>query len=89
MSNYDTYLKIKMRRIKLIWDFGGVDATKTAEHHVIHLKDFAVKEQLANTMADIEVINEFNTIAYLVVDEEVVFQVRDALIPQRAEIFEG
>ena len=28
------------RQIKLIWDFRGAAAEKTAEHHVIHLKQY-------------------------------------------------
>ena len=28
------------RKIKLIWDFRGEVATKTAEHHEIHLKEY-------------------------------------------------
>ena len=33
-----------MRQIKLIWDFRGQAAAKTAEHHEIHLKEFLDKE---------------------------------------------
>ena len=32
------------RKIKLIWDFKGHFAAKTAEHHEIHLKEFLEKE---------------------------------------------
>ena len=28
------------RKIKLIWDFRGEAAAKTAEHHDIHLKEY-------------------------------------------------
>src|SRR5690606_1132164 len=28
------------KKLKLIWDFFGPDAKKTAEHHEIHLKEF-------------------------------------------------
>ena len=34
------------RKIKLIWDFRGQEAQKIAEHHAIHLEEFAVKENL-------------------------------------------
>lgn len=78
-----------MRRIKLIWEFGGADSKRTAEHHEIHLKEFSQKENLLNTMAGTKVINEFSSIAYLVVNEDVVFEVRDALLPKRAEVYES
>jgi DNA-binding GntR family transcriptional regulator len=32
------------RQIKLIWDFRGQAAARTAEHHEIHLKEFLEKE---------------------------------------------
>jgi len=35
------------RKIKLLWDFRGPDAKATAEHHTIHLKEFATLEKLA------------------------------------------
>ena len=35
-----------MRKIKLIWDFRGQAARKTAEHHEIHLKEFIQAEKL-------------------------------------------
>ena len=34
-----------MRKIKLIWDFRGQAAAKTAEHHEIHLKEFLETEK--------------------------------------------
>lgn len=75
-----------MRRIKLIWEFGGSDSLKVAEHHVIHLNEFAKKENLSSPYSGVEQLNEIKSIAYLVVDESVVFKVRDALKPLRAEI---
>ena len=34
-----------MRKIKLIWDFRGEAAAKTAEHHDIHLNEYLEKEK--------------------------------------------
>ena len=34
------------RKIKLIWDFRGPVAAKTAEHHEIHLKEYIILEKL-------------------------------------------
>lgn len=77
-----------MRKIKLIWEFKGPDAKQTALHHEIHLKEFAHKENLDLDITGVEEVNELFYLAYLVVTEEVVFNVRDTLIPLRAEIFE-
>ncbi|MBB1150362.1 MULTISPECIES: hypothetical protein [unclassified Myroides] len=76
------------RLIKLIWDFRGPDAEKIAEHHVIHLREFVAIEQLPLTIMDKEVINEVHSIAYLVVNDQQMREVRDALKPHRGELYE-
>lgn len=73
------------KRIKLIWDFRGIDALPTAEHHVIHLNEFAIKEKLENTFSGINPINELHCIAYILVKESDMLLVRDTLIPHRGE----
>ena len=78
-----------MRKIKLIWEFKGEDAKQTAIHHEIHLKGFAVKENLSINITGVDEVNELFYIAYMVVMEDMVFKVRDALIPLRAEIYEN
>ena len=35
-----------MRKIKLIWDFRGEAAAKTAEHHLIHLNEYLENEKI-------------------------------------------
>lgn len=77
------------RLIKLIWDFRGPDAEKIADHHVIHLREFVAIEQLPLTIMDKQVINDVHSIAYLVVNDEQMRAVRDALKPHRGELYEG
>jgi hypothetical protein len=74
-------------RIKLIWDFHGPDAEKIAQHHVIHLNDFAKIEQLALPLTGVESVSEMHFIAYLVVDQYQMIAVRDALKPHRGQHF--
>lgn len=73
--------------IKLIWDIKGADAEQTAKHHEIHLKEFAEREKM-DSQIGVEVQNEMHSIAFMTVDKSVVYQVRDALKPHRAEIVE-
>ena len=73
------------RKIKLIWDFHGAHAQGTAEHHSIHLAEFATREKLTTYGHGAETITETHSIAYLTVDEKDMITVRDALRPQRAE----
>jgi len=76
------------RKIKLIWDFRGAAAPKTAEHHEIHLKEFIVMEKLPINITGFEIINEMYAIAWMVVTDETMIPVRDALKPHRGELFE-
>jgi len=76
------------RKIKLIWDFRGETAAKIAEHHDKHLKEYLEIEKMSETIARFEVLSELYAIAYIVVDEKNMIQVRDALKPHRGEIFE-
>jgi hypothetical protein len=76
------------RKIKLIWDFRGEVAAKTAEHHEIHLKEYIQIEKFEINITGFEIINELHSIAYMVVSDENMIQVRDALKPHRGEIFE-
>lgn len=77
------------RKIKLIWDFRGPASAKTAEHHEIHLKEFIEMEKLPLNITGFEIITDMLAIAYMVVTDENVIAVRDALKPHRGEIYEG
>ncbi|WP_264544856.1 MULTISPECIES: hypothetical protein [Flavobacterium] len=75
------------RQIKLIWDFRGPSAAKTAEHHEIHLKEYIDIEKLPLKITGFEIINDMHAIAWMVVDDNHMITVRDALKPHRGEIY--
>lgn len=75
------------RQIKLIWDFRGSEAEKTAEHHVIHLKQYITAEKLDLDITGFLQLNEFHSIAFMVVNESEMIAVRDRLKPHRGEVF--
>ncbi len=75
------------RQIKLIWDFRGPDALKTAEHQEIHLKEFIQIERLPIEITGFEAINEMHAIAFIVVNDEMMIKLRDVLKPHRGELF--
>ncbi len=75
------------RQIKLIWDFRGETSAKTAEHHEIHLKEYIAIENLPINITGFEIKNELHAIAFMVVKDENMIAVRDALKPHRGEIF--
>jgi hypothetical protein len=75
------------RQIKLIWDFRGAVAAKTAEHHEIHLKEYIKIEKLPLNITGFQIINEMHATAFMVVEEENMISVRDALKPHRGEVY--
>jgi hypothetical protein len=75
------------KQIKLIWDFRGQAAAKTAEHHEIHLKEYLVKENYTLKITGFQILNEMYAIAYLVVEESDMIVFRDALRPHRGEVY--
>jgi hypothetical protein len=76
------------RKIKLIWDFRGPASEKTAQHHEIHLKEFIIAEKLPLNITGFEILNEMYAIAFMVVTDENMIPVRDALKPHRGEIYQ-
>ena len=78
-----------MRHLKLIWDFRGPASQKTAEHHLIHLKEYIVINNLNIEITGVEIINEMQSLAYLVVPENEMIPIRDTLKPHRGQIYRG
>ncbi|RAR70209.1 hypothetical protein [Flavobacterium aciduliphilum] len=76
-----------MRQIKLIWDFRGHTSLKTAEHHEIHLKEFILSEKIPVIHTGFESVNEFHALAFIVVREDLMLQLRDTLKPHRGELY--
>ena len=74
------------RKLKLIWDFKGSVSQKTAEHHCIHLKEFAVIEKLHFYEIDFTVLSEMYTIAFIIIDEVDMKTYRNSLKPHRGQL---
>jgi hypothetical protein len=77
-----------MRKLKLIWDFRGPNASKIAEHHEIHLKEYISINSITVHKTGVETIHELHTLAFLVVDEAEMKPIRDALKPHRGQVYE-
>jgi hypothetical protein len=76
-----------MRKLKLIWDFRGPNALRTAEHHEIHLKDYILLEKLNMNITGIEQLTDMHSIAFMVVEESDMKPIRDALKPHRGQVY--
>jgi hypothetical protein len=76
------------RKIKLIWDFRGPAAAKTAEHHEKHLKEFIAMEAIDLNITGFQHINDMHSFAFMVTEESNMITLRDALKPHRGEVYE-
>ena len=72
----------------MIWDFRGSASAKTAEHHEIHLKEYIAIEKLPIEITGFEILSDMHAIAFVVVTDAEMIQVRDALKPHRGELYE-
>jgi hypothetical protein len=77
-----------MRKLKLIWDFRGPHALKTAEHHTVHLKEYINIQNLDITITGFEALNDMHAVAFMVVDEQDMKPIRDALKPHRGQVYQ-
>ncbi len=76
-----------MRKLKLIWDFYGPDANKIAAHHEKHLKDYIQLEKVGTNITGVENLSDIHALAFLVVHEDQMKRVRDALKPHRGQVY--
>lgn len=76
-----------MQKLKLIWDFRGPAGKKTAEHHLVHLKEYIEIEKLNISITGTQDLSDMHSIAFLVVDEDKMKLIRDALKPHRGQIY--
>jgi len=70
-------------RIKLVWEFKGPDAEHFAAHHEVHLKQYALAENLLETSFATEKKENEHWAASITVDRTDMIKVRDALKPHR------
>ncbi len=82
-----TELQLQMRKLKLIWDFRGPVSQKTAEHHLIHLKEYINMKALDISITGVEILSEMHSLAYLVVDESEMKSIRADLKPHRGQVY--
>jgi len=71
----------------MLWDFRGPNALKIAEHHEKHLKEYIFAEKLDGIVTGFEALTEIHAVAYMVVEENQVKSLREALKPHRGELY--
>jgi hypothetical protein len=68
--------------------FSWACLSETAEHHEIHLKEYIAIEKLPLNITGFETQGEMQAIAFMVVTDDHMIQVRDALKPHRGELYQ-
>ena len=73
-------------KIKLIWQFNGMDALKIADHHLVHLNEYILREEIDIIDSGTELINDFSAISFIIIDNSIVEKLRVALKPHKGFI---
>ena len=71
------------KKAQLIWNFNGQDGLKTAEHHLVHLKEFAQMEAVPILKSGINKTSPLSCEAFIVVEMEWVEKLRTQLKPNK------
>lgn len=74
------------RTIKFIWDYFGDPAQRTAEHHSIHLKEFAEARDLKLQKVGFEQVKSNHFIAFILLKEDEALELKDILKPHKATV---
>lgn len=74
-----------MAKVKLIWDFRGSVAKRTADHHCIHLRDFVKSEHIDAESITTEIFSEMHACATMIINENDVTFMREKLKPHRGQ----
>ena len=75
-------------KAKLVWSFSGEGALKTAEHHLIHLKEYAEREKVEVVKFGAEKQTEYTSIAFMIVSKDLVNDLRQSLKPHQGFLVE-
>ena len=70
-------------KAKLVWSFSGEGALKTAEHHLIHLKEYSKIEKVEVIEFGTEQQTQFIAIAFMIVTKDLVNDLRQILKPHQ------
>lgn len=71
------------KKAQLIWNYNGQDGLKTAEHHLVHLKEFAQLEAVPILKSGINKTSPLSCEAYIIVEMEWVEKLRTQLKPNK------
>ena len=71
------------KKAQLIWNFNGQDGLKTAEHHLMHLNEFAQIEAVPILKSGVNKTSPLSCEVYIIVEMEWVEKLRTQLKPNK------
>ena len=71
------------KKAQLIWNFNGQDGLKTAEHHLVHLKEFAQMEAVPILKSGINKTSPLSCEVHIILEMEWVEKLRTQLKPNK------
>ena len=74
------------KKLKLIWDFRGPEATETARHFEHHLRESPLFRPELTT--GVEDLTEIHSFAFIIVKASEMPKFRDTLKPHRGTLYE-
>ena len=75
-------------KAKLVWSFSGEGALKTAEHHLIHLKEYSKLEKVEVLEFGTKKQTDYTAIAFMIVSKDLVNDLRQSLNPHQGFLVE-
>jgi len=72
---------IPVNKSKLVWEMHGPHAHGTAEHHAVHLAEFAEKEKIELFNSGVEKLSDMFSAAFMIIKESDSETVEKALRP--------
>tara|TARA_B100001564_G_scaffold76644_1_gene61262 strand:- start:373 stop:603 length:231 start_codon:yes stop_codon:yes gene_type:complete len=73
-----------MSKLKFVWEFYGPDSKQLSIHHLNHLKEFLIKENIINHGTGSESNSENSSITYVVLEESYLEIIKKTLRPHKA-----
>jgi hypothetical protein len=75
-------------KAKLVWNFSGEGALKTAQHHLVHLKEYSEREKVEVVEFGTEQQTESTASAFMIVAKTLVNDLRKSLKPHQGFLVE-
>ena len=75
-------------KAKLVWNFSGEGAFKTAQHHLFHLKEYSRREKVEVVEFGTQQQTEFTACAFMIVAKALVNDLRKSLKPHQGFLVE-